>query len=137
MQQQLNLALKEVARLKSQLELQKEKSPSIDSGQSANPITTPNNKQSTNIQKATSINSYWWPSPTSGLLGKLYSAQNPSDCSADSTKFFVWRSRIGYEKDTRGLTAWGHACKSHLMHGEFCCAVGSSMKYHVVSIIYL
>ena len=69
------------------------------------------------IQKSHSINSFWWPSLHSGLLGKLYKAQNPTDCNASHTKYFVWRSRHNHEEDTRGLTAWGHAAKSHLMHG--------------------
>jgi len=42
--------------------------------------------------------------------------QNPADCSAPSTKFLVWRSMENNEKDTRGLTAWGHAGSSHLLH---------------------
>ncbi|KAL7539857.1 hypothetical protein ACHAXR_009672 [Thalassiosira sp. AJA248-18] len=66
--------------------------------------------------KANSINSYWWPSAQDGggLLGKIYQAQNPTDCS--SSKFFVWRSKKDNAHDTRGLTAWAHAASGHLLH---------------------
>lgn len=64
------------------------------------------------------ITSYWWPSvEDGGLLGKIYDMQNPSDCSSKSTKFFVWRSMVNNENDTRGLTAWAHTGASHLLHG--------------------
>jgi hypothetical protein len=79
--------------------------------------TTITNQTPEYQQKALSINSFYWPSLHSGLLGKLHAAQNPIDCNA--AKYFVWRSRIKHEEDTRGLTAWGHAAKSHLMHGSF------------------
>jgi hypothetical protein len=68
--------------------------------------------------KANSINSYWWPSAENGggILGRIYTMQNPIDCTSPSTKFFVWRSRDRVEKDTRGLTAFAHAGMSHLLH---------------------
>eukprot|EP00584_Thalassiosira_punctigera_P023602 CAMPEP_0172574408 /NCGR_PEP_ID=MMETSP1067-20121228/136689_1 /TAXON_ID=265564 ORGANISM="Thalassiosira punctigera, Strain Tpunct2005C2" /NCGR_SAMPLE_ID=MMETSP1067 /ASSEMBLY_ACC=CAM_ASM_000444 /LENGTH=461 /DNA_ID=CAMNT_0013367037 /DNA_START=152 /DNA_END=1537 /DNA_ORIENTATION=+ len=64
------------------------------------------------------VSSYWWPSAEDGggLLGKMNLVQNPSDCSSPSTKFLVWRSMRKNEGDTRGLTAWGHAGASHLLH---------------------
>jgi len=70
------------------------------------------------LVKVNSVNSYWWPSAeeSGGLLGKIHAAQNPADCSSQSTKFFVWRSRLDNEKDTRGLTAWAHAGASHMVH---------------------
>ena len=77
------------------------------------PVSTPL------LQKANSINSYWWPSEEGGgVLAKIHMAQNPSDCSSESTKYFVWRSRPGSENlsDTRGLSAWAHAGASNLAH---------------------
>ncbi|KAL7548611.1 hypothetical protein ACHAWF_011885 [Thalassiosira exigua] len=70
------------------------------------------------LLKAQSINSYWWPSAESsgGLLGKIHAAQNPTNCSARATRYFVWRSRRDSARDTRGLTAWAHAGASHLVH---------------------
>ena len=70
------------------------------------------------LVKANSINSYWWPSAEDGggILGRIHSMQNPSDCTSPSTKFFVWRSLAKNEKDTRGLTAWAHAAMSNLLH---------------------
>lgn len=69
------------------------------------------------LEKANSINSYWWPSvKDGGLLGKIYATQHPLDCSSPSTKFFVWRSSPQNEKDTRGLTAWAHSGTYHLLH---------------------
>mmetsp|Transcript_2525 Transcript_2525/g.4547 ORF Transcript_2525/g.4547 Transcript_2525/m.4547 type:complete len:449 (-) Transcript_2525:36-1382(-) len=63
------------------------------------------------------ITSYWWPSvEDGGLLGKMHAIQNPSDCASASTRFLVWQSMKNNEKDTRGLTAWGHAGASHLLH---------------------
>jgi hypothetical protein len=82
-------------------------------------LTLANQQQSEYQTKAASINSFWWPSLHSGLLGKLSQAQNPDNC--ETAKFFVWRSLIDYEGDTRGLTAWGHTFKSHLMHGQYLC----------------
>lgn len=122
LQQELNDALVEskrkdeqIAALKAQLEARDHTEP-VDAKQtltkSPNPVSN-----STHIIKSSSINSFWWPSIHSGLLGKLYRAQNPTDCDAPGTKYFVWRSRKNHEEDTRGLTAWGHAAKSHLMHG--------------------
>ena len=68
------------------------------------------------VTKANSINSYWWPSIESGgLLGKIYLKQHPKDCASPSTKYLFWRSRQDNEKDTRGLTAWGHAGASNLL----------------------
>jgi hypothetical protein len=68
--------------------------------------------------KSQSISSYWWPSAeeNGGLLGRLSALQNPADCSSPSTRFFVWRSKMKYQDDTRGLTAWAHAATSHLLH---------------------
>lgn len=70
------------------------------------------------LAKASSINSYWWPSAEEGggMLGKIHASQNPADCSSRSTKFFVWRSRKDSAADTRGLTAFAHAGSSHLLH---------------------
>ncbi|KAL9183018.1 hypothetical protein ACHAXT_004805 [Thalassiosira profunda] len=70
------------------------------------------------LKKVKKINSYWWPSAETGggLLGKMYRAQHPLDCSSPTTKFLVWRSMKDSEKDTRGLTAWAHAGASHLLH---------------------
>ena len=67
-------------------------------------LTLANQQQSEYQTKAASINSFWWPSLHSGLLGKLSQAQNPDNC--ETAKFFVWRSLIDYEGDTRGLTSW-------------------------------
>jgi len=62
-----------------------------------------------------SITSYWWPRvEDGGLLGRIHAMQNPADCS--SSKFFVWQSMTNNEKDTRGLTAWGHTGAQHLLH---------------------
>jgi len=67
--------------------------------------------------KANSINRYWWPSHTDGgLIGKIYIQQHPSNCKSTKTKYLVWRSRPKPEDDTRGLTAWGHAGSSNLLH---------------------
>jgi hypothetical protein len=67
--------------------------------------------------KANSINRYWWPSHTDGgLIGKIYIQQHPSNCKSSKTKYLVWRSRQKPEDDTRGLTAWGHAGSSNLLH---------------------
>jgi len=67
--------------------------------------------------KANSINRYWWPSHTDGgLIGKIYIQQHPSNCKSTKTKYLVWRSRSKPEDDTRGLTAWGHAGSSNLLH---------------------
>jgi hypothetical protein len=69
------------------------------------------------LQKSSSLTSYWWPSQDDGgLLAKIYKVQHPADCSSPSTKFFVWRSLVENERDTRGLTAWAHAGSSHLLH---------------------
>jgi len=43
--------------------------------------------------KANSINSYWW-TESGGLLGKMYTKQNPVDCAA--AKYLVWRSQLGH-----------------------------------------
>jgi hypothetical protein len=115
LERKLNEALTEIQSLKSRdmnIALPQQEKQSIDTPQSQN-NTLPEYQI-----KASSINSYWWPSLHSGLLGKLNAAQNPSDCSAETTKYFVWRSRSNNQNDTRGLTAWGHAAKSHLIHGE-------------------
>jgi hypothetical protein len=74
--------------------------------------------QSEHILKAFAINSFWWPSTHSGLVGKIYAAQNPSNCSSESTKYLVWRSLDKNADDTRGLSAWGHTAKSMLLHGQ-------------------
>jgi hypothetical protein len=86
--------------------------PSSSSSSSSSSIDNPL------LVKANSINSYWWPSAESGggLLGRIHAAQNPSDCTSPSTKYFVWRSMKDNENDTRGLTAWAHAGVSHLFH---------------------
>ena len=125
MQRQLNQALKEVDQLKSQLSALNESRPS-DTLPAMDPLHLPpiiqltqiSTTQPQHVQKASSINSFWWPSRSSGLLGQLHTAQNPPNCGGERTKFFVWRSVVDFEKDSRGLSAWGHAYKSHLMHGE-------------------
>ena len=69
------------------------------------------------LRKANSLTRYWWPSPDDGgIIAKLHKAQNPTNCSSPSTKFFVLRSLQKNEKDTRGLTAWAHSGSSHLLH---------------------
>mmetsp|Transcript_5308 Transcript_5308/g.9887 ORF Transcript_5308/g.9887 Transcript_5308/m.9887 type:complete len:455 (+) Transcript_5308:193-1557(+) len=75
-------------------------------------------KTSKKLTKDQHINTFWWPSPEEygGILGKIHDFQNPSDCSAASAKFFVWRSKSDNENDTRGLTAWAHAASSHMLH---------------------
>eukprot|EP00581_Thalassiosira_minuscula_P012214 CAMPEP_0183715984 /NCGR_PEP_ID=MMETSP0737-20130205/10028_1 /TAXON_ID=385413 /ORGANISM="Thalassiosira miniscula, Strain CCMP1093" /LENGTH=438 /DNA_ID=CAMNT_0025945177 /DNA_START=108 /DNA_END=1421 /DNA_ORIENTATION=+ len=68
--------------------------------------------------KGASINSYWWPSAKDGggVLGKIYAMQNPSDCAAPSTKYFVLRAKKNVETETRGLSAFAHAAGSHMLH---------------------
>lgn len=103
LQQEIQLLKSKLAQPSSSLELRN----------SHNSTSSP-----THLQKSHSVNSYHWPSSqTSPLVAKISALQNPQSCS--DSKFFVWRSRINYEEDTRGLTAWGHAAKSHLMHGQF------------------
>mmetsp|Transcript_32001 Transcript_32001/g.69130 ORF Transcript_32001/g.69130 Transcript_32001/m.69130 type:complete len:418 (+) Transcript_32001:160-1413(+) len=65
-----------------------------------------------------SVTAYWWPSAEDGggLIGKIHAIQNPDDCASSTTKFLVWQSMKNNEKDTRGLTAWGHAGSTHLLH---------------------
>jgi hypothetical protein len=70
--------------------------------------------------KASSINSFWWPSLDSGLLAKISSFQNPPDCNSPDVKYFVWRSLPKNHDDTRGLSAFGHTATWQLVHGEFC-----------------
>jgi hypothetical protein len=98
-------------KLKSSLEDAKRKEEEIRSLKSQR-------TQSEHIIKAFAINSFWWPSTHTGLLGKIYSAQNPSNCSSESTKYLVWRSLVKNADDTRGLSAFGHTAKSMLMHGQ-------------------
>lgn len=75
-------------------------------------------QRSTYQIKASSINSFWWPSLDSGLLAKLSAFQNPSDCSSPKTRFLIWRSMPESKDDTRGLSAWGHTATWQLLHGE-------------------
>lgn len=49
-------------------------------------------------------------------MAKIYNVQHPADCSSPSTKFFVLRSLMKNDRDTRGLTAFAHAASSHLLH---------------------
>ncbi|KAL7466071.1 hypothetical protein ACHAXS_006369, partial [Conticribra weissflogii] len=88
------------------------------SGDRSHDIPQNNFETSKTLTKDQHINTFWWPSPEEygGILGKIHDFQNPSDCSASSTKFFVWRSKSDNENDTRGLTAWAHAASSHLLH---------------------
>ena len=66
-----------------------------------------------------SVNSFWWPSvQSSGLLAKLSTLQNPSDCSSPQTKFMIWRSGPEPALDNRGLTAWAHTATWHMLHGK-------------------
>ena len=69
--------------------------------------------------KASSINSFWWPSPQQqgGLLAKIYKLQNPQDCNSPNTRYFVWRSVAKNRDDHRGLSAWGHTAMWMLLHG--------------------
>ena len=67
--------------------------------------------------KASSINSFWWPSPKQGgLLEKIYKIQHPSNCSSPDTKIFVWPKGAQHN---RGLTAFGHTFFKYLIHGEY------------------
>lgn len=91
----------------------------ISAASSSIPPTINSSSQSSQLLvKANSINSYWWPSAEhdGGLLGQIYTSQNPIDCSSNQTKFFIWQSLRNNQEDTRGLTAFAHAGISHLFH---------------------
>lgn len=69
-----------------------------------------------NAKKLTSTSFYWPSINDGGLLRKIHQVQNPIDCSSPNTKFLVWQSMRDHEKDTRGLTAWGHSGASQMLH---------------------
>jgi len=96
------------------------RSPSGEGQDIDSPLASSSSSSSSSIVvKANSINSYWWPSAEDGIggiLAKIHAVQHPADCSSPTTKFFVWRSKRDSESDTRGLTAWGHAGASHMLH---------------------
>ena len=77
--------------------------------------------------KASSINSFWWPSSKQGgLLEKIHNIQHPSNCSSPDTKIFVWPKGAQHN---RGLTAFGHTFFKFLMHGENKSFVSNNIKH--------
>jgi hypothetical protein len=112
----LGLRNEENRRIAAENEQLKAKLQLLERGQQPQPNSE--TKLSAYQVKASSINSFWWPSLDSGLLSKISHFQNPPDCSSPDAKFFVWRSLPKSHDDTRGLSAFGHTATWHLVHGE-------------------
>ena len=77
----------------------------------------PDSTLSSHQQKA-QIQRFYWPDASNNpLVSKLYALMHPSKCDSPNTKYMIWRSLRQNEKDTRGLSAWGHTGTWMLLHG--------------------